>query len=174
MGRHQRRAFLSLLTLALASCVQQTTGGSSTGGTVAVAPPTLDQVKAFLNALSPELPIFLNELLQAKTITQAQFSQGSQYLNQLQQLITQLDQLTGGSPQTLVNQIGQLLATIMSFIPQAAPFVPLVITLQAVIVAYLANQPVQSPSGTPIPTPAPPTADQFHGLHARTMAMRRP
>lgn len=172
MGRRHRRAFLSFLAVALvASCASPSDSGG--GSTVAIQPPTLAQVKAFLNTLSPELPIFLNELLQGKQITQAQFTQGSQYIDELQQLITQLDQLTGGNPQALVNQIGQLLATIMSFIPQAAPFIPELLILQAIIAAYLAQQPVTTPSGTPTPTPAPPTKNQMQAMHARTMAAGR-
>lgn len=173
----RRRAFLTLLAGALASCGSQptttSTGGTVTTPTTAPTPPTIDQVKAFLNALSPELPIFVNELLTGNQITPAVATVVNGYIGTLQTLITQLDQVTAGvNAQTLVNQIGQLIATIMSAFPQSAPFVPLLITLQAVITAYLAQQAMTSPSGAPEPVPAPPTTAAFISVHAQTRAFR--
>lgn len=166
----RRQAYVCIAVMALASC-QQPTGTTTTGGPP--APPNLEQVKAFLNALSPELPVFVNELQDGQAITAAQAAQANQYVGQLQILITQLDQSTGANPSDLVNRIGMVLATIMSFIPQAAPFLPLVITVQAVISAFLAQQAMTAPSGTPEPVPAPPTSQQLQGLHGRTRNFRR-
>lgn len=163
----RRQASVLTILMVLAGC-QPPPPGKPTSA----APPTLDQVKGFLNALSPELPAFVMELQAGNQITSAQAAQATQYVGQLQILITQLDQAHDVTVEGLVNQIGMLLATIMSFIPQAAPFVPLVITVQAVISAFLAQAAMTTPSGAPEPVPAPPTSQQLQGLHARTASFR--
>ena len=167
LSRRQTFVFTAMMAT-LAACQQPP--GTPTG---TIAPPTIEQVKAFLNAVSPELPIFITELQDGKAISAAQAVQANQYVGQLQILITQLDQSTGANPEDLVNRIGMLLATIMSFIPQAAPFIPLLITVQAVISAFLAQQAMTSPAGAPEPVPTPPTMPQMRGLHDNTRSFRR-
>lgn len=168
MNRHARRTILAVLPAALvAACASQ--GGG-------VAPPTLDQVKSFIAAFVPQLPTFVNELEQAGQLPPSQAIAAMGYVTAIQTVAKQIMATSGAADaQTRLRDIAGLLTSLMSVIPAAAPFVPLVITAQAMVAAYLASQPVTDPgTNQPVPTPAPPSQQQLQSLHARTLAMRRP
>lgn len=166
MKRRDLALIFSGIGMLLAGCVTNTVTGKP-------QPPTVQDVKNWLQAVSQELPVFINELAATGTLNGTQLNMARAYLDKFQILVTQFLQLPPGSdPKTILNDVSSALATVLSFIPSTAPFVPLVVTVQLLIAAFLADQPVTDPSGAPVPPPAPPTPASLAGLHARTRSLR--
>jgi hypothetical protein len=106
--------------------------------------------------VAPHLGNFVTALEQAKRLTPDQAELAHSIVRQLQAKVSELDHYSGPDPAIILKDILPAVAMLMGLFPASAPFVPVLIALQALLAAYLANRPVQAPDGQPVPPPAPP------------------
>lgn len=141
-----------LALMALASCA----------GQPGVRPPSLDDVRVWLDRLAPELPKLVAKLRLEGGITPEGAILVQVQSQSLQGIATRLNQLAPGQdPVPLINDLGVMLDAILSLTPATAPFVPLLMMLRALLVAYIRGETLRSQQGEPIPPPPPPSPQQL-------------
>ncbi len=153
------------MTIALGACAVSANGSSNTFG-----PPTLTQVQSWVKIAQAEMPVFLADIQSTNMLSGPNLAKAQVALNAFNGVATQILSASTTTPSVLqlVNTAGGILATVMSYIPAAAPFVPFVVLLQGVITAFVTQSAVQTPSG-PTPVPAVPTPAALAGLHRATV-----
>jgi hypothetical protein len=143
---------------ALAAC-------ANSAGTAGVQPPTLDQVKNWLQVASEEIPGFVQDLIVSGQIKAGDVPTVKDWVARFQVTVTAILQLpVGTDPRALLNDALNIAQTLMTFFPQSAPFIPLVAGLQLLINGFLNSQPVQQA--------VPPKPATLAQMHARTRSMR--
>lgn len=159
-----RRDYLLFAALAAVGACARSTAA-------APAAPTLAQVKAWLQVLAQELPVFLDESETANLLKPAAVPLADAAVAKFQQTVTTLLGLPNTTdPASLLNDAVLVLTQILSLVPAAAPYIPLILTAQLVIAGFLASQPVTTPAGESVATPPPPAPAALQTVHAATRA----
>lgn len=124
-------------------------------------PPALEDIWLWLHRLVPELPKLISLAERAGRIGAEAAGLLQYQAKSLQELVDRFDQLAPGQdPAMVINDMGMMLDAILSLIPQTAPFVPLLVTLRALLIAYLERKAI-------VP-PAPPTEQEIEDVKAQT------
>jgi hypothetical protein len=170
------RAMVPLVAaLAAARCATPPAGGWPVAGTpatpgAALPPPTFDEMQAWLSAIAGELNGFVADV--AHLLPPADQLDLVIAAAEFQKDVTAVTAALGQNPAAIKDTL-TVLAALIGLFPGAAPFQPVLVALEAIIVAYLGAHPVSDPAGTPLPVPKPPPQAAMQSLHAATLAMRK-
>jgi hypothetical protein len=124
-------------------------------------PPALEEIWLWLHRVIPELPKLIKLLESAGRISDEIAGLLQYQAQSLNELVAKFDELAPGQdPTAVINDIGTMIDAILLLIPQTAPFVPLLVALRTLLIAYLKRQAIAPMS--------PPTERDLDFVKAQT------
>ena len=141
----RRLLMTSMPALALGACAANNTAVPPTGGTGTVPPPSLARIQAMGNATVAELPIILEDLQINGTLTGQKLADAQKAVQAAQDAwkpVAALTPANSANAAALISTFSAALQIVLSFIPETAPYAPLVGLLIAAAQAYVTQAPV--------------------------------